>query len=132
MLILISSVLSSQSLAEHPSQHWCEQAVRESEHDVSELASARLRQEQRIVLATPFYDAARRSASDDAEGGLNARTAPADYLSPFLPPGWNPDEDEPLSEEQVCAARMACMQVRTISPFLLAVIRDSSKVPAIE
>jgi hypothetical protein len=88
------------------------QAVREAEHDAGELAQARLRQEQRIALATPFYDAARRSSSDDVESGQKARAAPIDYLSPFLPLNWHPDEDEPLSEEQAAAAREACMQVR--------------------
>ena len=104
-----------------------DQAVREAEHDASELASARLRQEQRIILATPFYDTARRSASDDADGSLSARAAPADYLTPFLPPGWSPDEDEPLSDEQASAARMACMQVGATSRHVSAAGSSSTK-----
>ena len=40
--------------------------------------------------------------------------AAADYLTPFLPPGWQPD-DEPLSNQEVAASREACLQVRQSS-----------------
>ena len=47
-------------------------------------------------------------------------SAAADYLTPFLPPGWQPD-DEPLTSQQVAASREACLQVQ----------RDRSMLPAI-
>lgn len=61
-------------------------AVRESEEEMREIQAARAREENAIVLRTPFYDVVRERVYDsDEEPEEEKKEAERDYLSGFLP-----------------------------------------------
>lgn len=61
-------------------------AVRESEEEMREVQAARAREENAIVLRTPFFDVARERVYDsDEEPEEEEKEAERDYLSGFLP-----------------------------------------------
>lgn len=69
------------------SERKCMNDVRDSEKQIQDMIQTRSKEEQNIVLLSPYYDIVRckteLSEEDEAEGEEKQES---DYLSPFLPP----------------------------------------------
>ncbi|XP_073387425.1 dynein regulatory complex subunit 7 isoform X5 [Physcomitrium patens] len=81
------------------------QGVREAEQDVIELLEQRAREEQCIVLMTPFSDIAQMKKDDLVEEVSKVET---DYLSPHFPVGIKPRQH--LSRPQMLIVRENCIR----------------------
>ncbi|KAG0577341.1 hypothetical protein M758_5G142800 [Ceratodon purpureus] len=81
------------------------QAVRDAEQDVVELLGHRAREEQCVVIMTPFSDIAQVKKDSLTPEVSKVET---DYLSPYFPPGVKPRQH--LTRPQMIVVRENCMQ----------------------
>lgn len=81
------------------------QAIREAEQDVVELLEQRAREEQCVVIMTPFSDIAQVKKEALVQ---EVSKVEADYLSPYFPPGIKPRQH--LTRPQMLVVRDNCMR----------------------
>ncbi|MCO5551284.1 hypothetical protein L7F22_004783 [Adiantum nelumboides] len=83
-------------------------SVRDTEQEIEETLQQRLREEQNVVLITPYIDIACVKEEDLSQEGEDAIKLPTDYLSAFLPPGVRPRQK--LSRQQMLDVRDSCLK----------------------
>ena len=64
----------------------CMNSIRESEKEVQDMVATRSKEEQNIVLLSPYYDIVRCKTEESEEEEETGEVVESDYLSPFLPP----------------------------------------------
>ncbi|KAI5079565.1 hypothetical protein GOP47_0005044 [Adiantum capillus-veneris] len=83
-------------------------SVRDTEREIEEILQQRLREEQNVVLITPYIDIACVKEDDLSQEAEDAIKLPTDYLSPFLPPGVRPRQK--LTRQQMLDVRDSCLK----------------------
>ncbi|KAH7425775.1 hypothetical protein KP509_11G070000 [Ceratopteris richardii] len=83
-------------------------SVRDTEREIEEILQQRLREEQNVVLLTPYIDIACVKDDDLFQEGEDSIKLPTDYLSPFLPPGVRPRQK--LTRQQMLDVRDSCLK----------------------